>query len=104
MQGGMKKPVEPVSLRGTGRTSRALQSAPPDAVYVVHTYAMERYARDLAHHLGRKDITIKPMSWLEADRWRGTRLDKIVLDHACVEAPNQHRLYPFFAARGAYNG
>ncbi len=73
-------------IRGSGRTSRQMVSAPNGAVFICLTPCFAKsYASDLAHHLGRVDLKlVGPCAALEA--WRGT--DRaIVVDHATDLAP-----------------
>lgn len=77
--------TDPANGRGTGRTKRAMQSAPPDAVYVLPHQGMEPYARALARHLGVK-LQFRSMQWLLQGHYRGLDANKIVLDHACVDS------------------
>lgn len=71
--------------RGTGETTRQIQSAPENALYVWTTCDF-RYPRKLAHHLGRDDLTFYPPSALYdmdylARKYIGTRVSAIIVDH-----------------------
>jgi hypothetical protein len=68
-------------MRGTGRTTNQIRSAPQGAIYAwcnEHT----RYASDLAVKLGRKDVRIVPRSWVVRGYGRGLDMSKVILDHA----------------------
>jgi hypothetical protein len=70
--------TEPV--RGSGRTSRQMRSAPPGAVYVVP--GLVEYGQRLARHLDRGDLIVLPVSFESVFRAVvGTRR-QVVLDHA----------------------
>ena len=71
--------------RRTGRTARQMRDAPRNAYYVWVDSAMD-YARALAAHLGRHDLTIVDPHFFSYRERRGKRKlkVKIVIDHACV--------------------
>lgn len=70
----------PCAVRGTGRTSLQMKSAPKEALFIAIDCA---YARPLAHHLGRPDLIFRPITTLDrVDNWRGYRFAALVLDHA----------------------
>lgn len=66
-----------------GRTSRQMIDAPNEAIYVWPTEDLD-YPRDLALHLGRLDLTIRPRSWLRYGL-RGHRRGPVILDHELVD-------------------
>lgn len=70
--------------RGTGRTTRQIQTAPRDAYFVVHNQQMVRYAQDIADRLGREDLLIIALTTVRPERFRGISCS-IVLDHYIVE-------------------
>ena len=65
-------------------------SAPKNAYYVWIDSAMD-YARALAHHLGRDDLTIVDAHFFSyRERMGKRRLKvKIIIDHACVLTVSQ---------------
>lgn len=69
--------------RGSGTTTRQMQRAPQGAFFVCPNEAFARqYGRDLARHLGREDLKLVSLSWLEKPHnWRGSNRS-IVVDHA----------------------
>lgn len=72
-------PVDP--NRGTGRTTRQMQAAPPNSVYIWNS-AYCKAAHDIAVKAGREDLTILPASWLD-QRARVLEVNKYVtVDHA----------------------
>ena len=82
--------------RGTGRTSRQLQAAPPGAVFV---WCNDRlaYVRDLARARGREDLKIVGLSALDDERLRGGR-GQIVVDHAARLSPRQCDMLDFLGS------
>ncbi len=68
-------------MRGTGRTAKQMQDAPPRAVYIWVNEQTD-YPLRLAVMLGRTDLTIVGLEWLRLDSWRGMRFTGVVLDHA----------------------
>lgn len=67
--------------RQTGRTTRQMQAAPQGAVFVWCNSRVE-YPIALAKELGREDLVVQPMSWLEPRNVMGRTLSGLVLDHA----------------------
>lgn len=58
-----------------------MMRAPQGAVYVVPASAID-YHRRLAASIGRRDLKIVPISFLETDQWRGWEMTALLLDHA----------------------
>ena len=67
--------------RQTGRTTRQMQAAPQGAVFVWCNSRVE-YPIALAKELGREDLVVQPMSWLDPRNVMGRTLSGLVLDHA----------------------
>ncbi len=65
----------------TGRTSQQMTDAPPGSVYV---WCNDRtdYPLDLARHLGRKDLRVRPLSWLDLRTVAGSSCPAVIVDHA----------------------
>ena len=74
--------------RGTGITTRAIESAPKQAVYVWVNTRLD-YPKDLAAKLGRRDLEIVSPGWLTSDQWRGRNLSAVMLDHATELSDHQ---------------
>ncbi len=66
--------------RQEGKTTRQLQAAPQDAVYVWPNDHLA-YPKALARHLGRIDLLIVAPGWL-CDAHLCGRICEIVIDHA----------------------
>lgn len=75
--------------RRSGRTARQMLEAPKNAYYVVDN-AME-YAKALAAHLGRRDLSIVDTQFFSYRERRGKRKlkVKIIIDHGCVLTVSQ---------------
>jgi hypothetical protein len=74
------KPM-PDQDRGTGRTTRQMQTAPQGAAFV-WSCGMLGYPKALARHLGRADLSILPASDFEGGQQRGRTFSAVVVDHA----------------------
>jgi hypothetical protein len=70
-----------VLMRQTGQTSKQIQDAPVDSVFVWVINDV-RYPEQLARTLGRTDLKIVGRSWITSERWRGLRLSGVVVDHS----------------------
>lgn len=70
--------------RRSGLTTRQMQEAPHGAVYVWVNSRLDYPVRH-ARALGRNDLEIVPLSWLDGHRWRGRDITGLVIDHAVVE-------------------
>jgi hypothetical protein len=77
--------------RGTGRTTRQMQAAPPGAVFVSAHHGTKGYDKELARSLRREDLLIVDPSWLTEQRWQGLTLPGIVIDHAAKLAKEEQR-------------
>lgn len=73
--------------------------APIGAVYV-WCNSRERYARDLARHLGRNDLVVQPRSWLQPLNVRGRQHEAIVVDHATDLEPGEGAALSYAQSRG----
>lgn len=77
-------------LRGTDRTTRQIQAAPHDAIYVVASSGEAKYVRALADHLDRRDLVVRQA--LDArSRLLGRRDQPVVIDHYVHEYPKLSR-------------
>lgn len=74
---------EPVHLRCTGRSTRQMQAAPRNALYLVNREQM-RYARDLAHKHGRDDLKIADANQFFRDNHYKGVTDPVIVDH-CLD-------------------
>ncbi len=79
------KYMKPATLRddadrGTGRTTRQLASAPPNAFFVWIDMGLY-YPIMIAKKINRMDLTIVGPSFFNYGYWRGTT-KPIILDHA----------------------
>lgn len=66
-----------------GLSSRQIMDAPLCAVYLVRDFNHVGYAKELARVLGRSDIDVKPLSWLDPVNHRlAVSVTGLVVDHA----------------------
>ena len=72
-----------MSDRQTGRTTAQMNAAPPGAVFVWLNSNLF-YPKALAAKLGRDDMEVRPLSWLNKRNTRGRRFNysEVVVDHA----------------------
>lgn len=68
--------------RRTGRTTRAIERAPKNAIYIWPVHGTLCYARDIARRLGRGDLQVVGLSWLDKHSYLGVRDLVVVVDHA----------------------
>ena len=89
--------TEKDTLRGTGRTTAQMASAPHSAVFVWvghDTY----YPKKLASKIGREDLKIVGPDWLTRG-WVGMELTGLVIDHAVRLTPFQRDSVPYAFTR-----
>lgn len=67
--------------RRTGKTTKAIQACPPNAIYVCPTRASIDYSRNIALGLGRGDIRFVGPEFIRDFRHKGLR-NRIEVDHA----------------------
>lgn len=82
--------------RGTDRTTRQIEQAPKDAVYVCPSVRSISYHRKLAVYLGRQDLVNVSPYWFTDQSWRGRRRS-VILDHATLSAMNDRQIYEYRA-------
>lgn len=89
-----------MSQRRTGRTTCQMESAPIGAVFVWCNGRTE-YPKTLARELGRDDLDIRPLSWLETHRVAGIRPFAVVVDHAALLETEAQATVKYLRARGS---
>lgn len=67
-------------MRGTGRTTEQIRSAPQGAIYVCVS-GRGGYEHQNALRLGRADLEFRPLKFLDDRGWRGTT-GHVIVDHA----------------------
>jgi hypothetical protein len=75
-------PCDVNGICGSGRTTRQMQAAPKNAIYIWYNSQLD-YPKRVAATVGRADLQIVRPGWLSAQRWRGHKLTGVVVDHAC---------------------
>lgn len=81
-----------VDLRGTGRTTRQLETAPQGAVFVWHHWSLH-YPQALAAKLGRPDIKIVSLEYVERGMLAGLTMPALVVDHFAWQTANTNQLH-----------
>ena len=71
--------------RRSGRTTLAIWNAPLGAIYICCNACSRDHARRIAQEIGRDDIQFESIGWIENDKWRGVKAEKIIIDHATEE-------------------
>ena len=69
--------------RQTGRTTAQMTTAPIGAVYVWCNRHIG-YPAALAKMLDRKDLAVRPLSWLTLHSVMGSRFRNVIVDHAVL--------------------
>ena len=85
---------------GSGRTTRQMQDAPIESIFV-WCNSMVSYPKSLAKHLGRNDLVIQPLHWLRIENIAGRDGLKIVVDHAARLDDRNYDALACAKARGA---
>ena len=68
--------------RGTGRTTRQMENAPNEAIFIWCNQHLD-YPKRLARELGREDLQIySPGVLSDAHRFAGMEISGVVIDHA----------------------
>jgi hypothetical protein len=70
-----------MSDRQTGQTTQQMNNAPLGAVFV-WCNSRTHYPQALAKTLGREDLVVRPLSWLERRNVMGRTFPGVVVDHA----------------------
>ena len=73
--------------RGAGRTTKQMQAAAKNSVFVWHHHSTE-YPKELAKKIGRTDLKIVSSGWLWYG-WQGKELSGLVIDHYVFEIANR---------------
>jgi hypothetical protein len=85
--------------RQTGRTSQQMADAPMGAVFV-WCNSRTAYPLDLAKHLGRDDLVVRPMSWLEPRNVMGRDFPGVIVDHAAQPDSEAYAALHYMRRRG----
>lgn len=89
--------IQKNTLRGTGRTTAQMASAPHGAVFVWVGHDTH-YPQHLAHKIGREDLKIVGPDWLTRG-WIGMELTGLVIDHDARLTPSQQAAVPYAFTR-----
>lgn len=88
-----------MSDRQTGRTTRQMNDAPLGAVFV-WCNSRTSYPMALAKTLGRDDLVVRPLSWLERRNVMGRTFPGVVVDHAAQCDPEAYEALNYLRTRG----
>lgn len=80
----MVEPGSPITVRGSGRTSRRILGAPKGAIYIWCNSGVW-YPTKLAVHLKREDLKIISFGKATSPGYFDGRDDPVVIDHAWLE-------------------
>jgi len=69
-----------MNIRGTGRTTKQMETAPKGAIFVWLNSDLT-CPRNIARKINREDLQIVAVSWITREHLLG-RKNKIVVDHA----------------------
>ena len=69
--------------RGNGETTRQMQDATQDAVFVWCNDDLD-YPKLVAARVGRSDLKIVGPNWLNDETWRSLELTGLVIDHTTL--------------------
>jgi hypothetical protein len=87
-----------MSDRGTGITTRQIRGAPREAVFVWCNGDV-RYPQALAKTLGRSDLVVRPLSWLQPGNVMGRTFTGVVVDHAAEIGDNERETLDYLRLR-----
>jgi hypothetical protein len=85
--------------RGTGRTTQQMTDAPLGAVFVWCNSALH-YPEALARQLGRDDLVIRRLSWLERRNVMGRTFPGVIVDHAAHCDAEAYEALNYLRTRG----
>lgn len=88
-----------MSDRQLGRTSQQMTDAPPGAVFV-WCNSRTAYPLGLAKHLGRDDLVVRPLSWLEPRNVMSRDFPGVIVDHAAQPDSEAYAALHYLRTRG----
>jgi hypothetical protein len=86
-------------IRQSGRTTQQMNDAPTGAVFV-WCNGRVTYPQALAKALGRDDLTVRPLSWLEPRNVMGRNFPGVVVDHAAQPDTKGYEALHYLRLRG----
>jgi len=87
-----------MSDRGTGITTRQILGAPREAVFVwCNGHVI--YPQALAKTLGRSDLEVRPLSWLQLRNVMGRTFTGVVVDHGAEIGDNERETLDYLRLR-----
>lgn len=88
-----------MSNRQTGRTTQQMKDAPVGAVYV-WCNSKTTYPRELARAIGRDDLNVVPLLWLDGRNVRGRTFNGVTVDHAAHCDADAYEALDYLRTRG----
>lgn len=88
-----------MSDRQTGRTTQQIADAPRGAVFV-WCNSCTWYPQELARKLGRDDLVVRPMSWLQSRNVMGRDFPGVIVDHAAQPDSEGYAALHYLRTRG----
>lgn len=85
--------------RQIGHTTQQMKDAPKGAVFVWCNSRID-YPLNLAKTLGRDDLVVRPLSWLEPRNVMGRNFPGVILDHAAQPGSEGHAALHYLRTRG----
>ena len=73
-------------MRRTGKTTQQILDSPKGAVFICLNHAHLQCVKKLCAELGRDDLMLKTMIWLDIRAYQGCTFTGITLDHACWDS------------------
>ena len=97
----MTKPHDLRSLRGTGRTTAQIKDAPQGAYFVTEHGAHCDYVHQLCEVLGRTDLKLMRLTYLNVNTFRGRHITGLIVDHG-IRLTAEHRACILHAQASIY--
>jgi hypothetical protein len=85
--------------RQIGRTSQQMTDAPLGSVFV-WCNSRTAYPKELAIQLGRDDLQVVPLLWLDGRNVRGRTFTGVIVDHAAHCDNDAYEALNYLRARG----
>lgn len=88
-----------MSDRQTGRTTQQMNDAPLGAVFVWCNSRVS-YPQDIAKTLGRNDLVVRPLHWLQPVNVMGRDFPGVIVDHAAQPDSEGYAALHYLRTRG----
>jgi hypothetical protein len=88
-----------MTYRQSGRTTQQMTDAPLGSVFV-WCNSRTAYPRELAKTLGRDDLQVVPLLWLDGRNVRGRTFNGVIVDHAAHCGTEAYEALNYLRERG----